>query len=57
LDFRDTGIALVNVAGFFINSRRHHHIEFRSASDAARFAATVVLANESKGFLNETERV
>jgi len=32
------------------NFRRLHHIEFRSDSDAARCAATVVSANKPKGF-------
>jgi len=42
---------------FGFNSRRLHHIEFRSDSDAARCAATVVSANEHQCFLNETVSV
>jgi hypothetical protein len=39
------------------NSRRLHQIEFRSASDVARCAATVVLANGIQCFLKETIKV
>jgi hypothetical protein len=39
------------------DSRRVHHIEFRSDSDAARCTATVVSANEIQCFLKETVSV
>jgi hypothetical protein len=38
---------------FGFNSRRLHHIELRSDSDAARCAATVVLVNEHQYFWKE----